>query len=72
VLGCERIDHGYHILEDDAVVARCRDDQPRHTSVLSVCGHDFLELGRHHPAGSPANRLIPGTADARAVDQGHQ
>jgi len=25
VLGVERIDHGYHILEDDAVVARCRD-----------------------------------------------
>jgi adenosine deaminase len=25
VLGCERIDHGYHILEDEAVVARCRD-----------------------------------------------
>ena len=26
VLGCERIDHGYHILEDDAVIARCRDE----------------------------------------------
>ena len=26
VLGCERIDHGYHILADDAVVARCRDE----------------------------------------------
>jgi adenosine deaminase len=26
VLGCERIDHGYHILADDAVVERCRDD----------------------------------------------
>jgi adenosine deaminase len=26
VLGCERIDHGYHILEDEAVVARCRDE----------------------------------------------
>jgi adenosine deaminase len=26
LLGCERIDHGYHILEDEAVVARCRDD----------------------------------------------
>lgn len=26
VLGCERIDHGYHILDDDTVVARCRDD----------------------------------------------
>jgi adenosine deaminase len=25
VLGCERIDHGYHILGDEAVVARCRD-----------------------------------------------
>jgi adenosine deaminase len=25
VLGCERIDHGYHILEDQAVLARCRD-----------------------------------------------
>jgi len=25
LLGCERIDHGYHILEDPAVVARCRD-----------------------------------------------
>ena len=26
VLGCERIDHGYHILEDERVVARCRDE----------------------------------------------
>jgi adenosine deaminase len=26
VLGCERIDHGYHILEDEAVVARCKED----------------------------------------------
>jgi adenosine deaminase len=26
VLGCERIDHGYHILEDPAVIARCRDE----------------------------------------------
>ncbi len=26
LLGCERIDHGYHILEDVAVVERCRDE----------------------------------------------
>lgn len=26
VLGCERIDHGYHILGDDKVVERCRDE----------------------------------------------
>ena len=24
LLGCERLDHGYHILEDPEVVARCR------------------------------------------------
>jgi adenosine deaminase len=27
VLGCERIDHGYHILEDEEVIARCRDQR---------------------------------------------
>ncbi|WP_007509586.1 adenosine deaminase [Pseudofrankia saprophytica] len=26
VLGCERIDHGYHIMSDDTVVRRCRDE----------------------------------------------
>lgn len=26
LLGCERIDHGYYVLEDPAVVARCRDE----------------------------------------------
>lgn len=26
LLGCERIDHGYHILEDEAVIERCRED----------------------------------------------
>jgi adenosine deaminase len=34
-LGCERIDHGYHILEDDAVVARARDDG----IFFTVCMH---------------------------------
>lgn len=27
LLGCDRIDHGYYVLEDDAVVARVRDEQ---------------------------------------------
>jgi adenosine deaminase len=26
VLGCERIDHGYHVLGDEAVTSRCRDE----------------------------------------------
>lgn len=25
-MGCERIDHGYHVVEDEAIVARCRDE----------------------------------------------
>lgn len=33
VLGCERIDHGYHILDDSDVVARCRDEG----IVFTVC-----------------------------------
>ncbi|MBO0731279.1 MAG: adenosine deaminase [Acidimicrobiaceae bacterium] len=32
LLGCERIDHGYHILEDPALVARCRD-----TGIFFTC-----------------------------------
>ena len=27
VLGCERIDHGYHVLADEEVVKRCRDEE---------------------------------------------
>lgn len=26
LLGCERIDHGYHVLEDERILARCRDE----------------------------------------------
>ncbi|MGD9795365.1 MAG: adenosine deaminase [Acidimicrobiia bacterium] len=26
LLGCERIDHGYHVIESEAIVARCRDE----------------------------------------------
>jgi adenosine deaminase len=33
VLGCERIDHGYHILGDERVVERCRDEG----IVFTVC-----------------------------------
>ncbi len=32
LLGCERIDHGYHVIDDDAIFARCRDE-----GVLFTC-----------------------------------
>ena len=50
LLGCERIDHGYHILEDPAILARCRDDGiyftccPTSTAVV----YGWPDLS-HHP-----------------------
>jgi adenosine deaminase len=50
VLGCERIDHGYHILGDDDVVARCRDDGILFTvcpTATAVCYFDPDDLTKH-------------------------
>jgi adenosine deaminase len=50
VLGCERIDHGYHILEDDAVVARCRDEGIYFTvcpTATAVCYFDPEDFASH-------------------------
>jgi adenosine deaminase len=41
LLGCERIDHGYHVLDDPAVVARVRDQRVPFTTSLGcppLCG----------------------------------
>ncbi len=59
VLGCERIDHGYHILEDPAVVARCRDDNvaftccPTSTAVV----YGWPDLTKHPIGGMVAAGL---------------
>jgi adenosine deaminase len=50
VLGVERIDHGYHILEDDAVVARCRDEGIYFTvcpTATAVCYFDANDFSSH-------------------------
>ncbi|WP_285723826.1 adenosine deaminase family protein [Psychromicrobium xiongbiense] len=36
VLGCDRIDHGYFVLEDDAVVARLREQQVTFTGIFTT------------------------------------
>ncbi|MDY0890708.1 hypothetical protein [Frigoribacterium sp. CFBP9030] len=36
LLGCDRIDHGYYVLEDDDVVARMRDEQVAFTVVSTT------------------------------------
>jgi adenosine deaminase len=50
VLGCERIDHGYHILGDESVVERCRNDGITFTvcpTATAVCYFDPDDYTTH-------------------------
>ena len=50
LLGCERIDHGYHILGDDALVERCRDEGITFTvcpTATAVCYFDPEDYTTH-------------------------
>lgn len=50
VLGCERIDHGYHVLGDEAVVRRCRDEGIYFTvcpTATAVCYFDPEDYTKH-------------------------
>jgi adenosine deaminase len=50
VLGCERIDHGYHILGDEQVVTRCRDEGITFTvcpTATAVCYFDPDDYTTH-------------------------
>jgi adenosine deaminase len=50
LLGCERIDHGYHILGDPAVVRRCRDEGITFTvcpTATAVCYFDPEDYTTH-------------------------
>jgi adenosine deaminase len=50
LLGCERIDHGYHILGDEAVVQRCREEGITFTvcpTATAVCYFDPDDYTTH-------------------------
>jgi adenosine deaminase len=50
VLGCERIDHGYHVLGDEKIVERCRDEGITFTvcpTATAVCYFDPNDLTKH-------------------------
>jgi adenosine deaminase len=50
VLGVERIDHGYHVLGDESVVQRCRDEGITFTvcpTATAVCYFDPNDLTKH-------------------------
>jgi adenosine deaminase len=50
ILGCERIDHGYHVLGDESVVERCRDEGYTFTvcpTATAVCYFDPEDYTTH-------------------------
>jgi adenosine deaminase len=57
LLGCERIDHGYHILEDDEVVGRCIEDEIVFTCTpVSTAWVYFDQDFANHPIREMATR----------------
>ena len=70
LLGCDRIDHGYTVLQDEALLARCRDEGIVFTVVPTnshynreLRGKDFAV---HHPIRHMAEaglRIVPNSDD---------
>jgi adenosine deaminase len=48
LLGCERIDHGYHILADEQLTQRCRDEGVVFTTCVAGTGWGYF--GGNYPA----------------------
>lgn len=52
LLGCERVDHGYHVVEDEAIMRRCRDEGVVFTCTpVSTAWVYFDDDFDNHPIG---------------------
>lgn len=58
-LGCERIDHGYHVVTDAGVTARCRDD-----GIPFTCTPISSDVGRYSGSGDGTHAVIGAMVDA--------
>lgn len=49
LLNCERIDHGYHIIDDEEVLKRCRDEEVVFTvtPTSTAWGYGWSDLSKH-------------------------
>jgi adenosine deaminase len=52
-LGCERIDHGYHVVDDPALVAACRD----RGSIFTVCPTTTIHTTTFRDLSSPDHAI---------------
>ncbi len=70
LLGCDRIDHGYTVIEDGALLRRCRDDGLVFTVVPTNSHYNRALRGKafavHHPIRRMADaglRIVPNSDD---------
>lgn len=61
-LGCERIDHGYHVVQDPAVLRRCVDE-----AVPFTCTPVSSDIGRYSGSGDGTHGVIRQMVDAGVV-----
>lgn len=58
-LGCSRVDHGYHVVDDPAITARCVEEQ-----VPFICTPVSSDIGRYSGSGDGSHRRIAQMVDA--------
>ncbi|MGW4243981.1 adenosine deaminase [Nocardia sp. NPDC004722] len=59
VLGCTRIDHGYHVVDSPGHVARCRDE-----GIVFTCTPVSSDIGRYSGSGNGKHEKIAAMVDA--------
>lgn len=58
-LGCDRIDHGYHVVDDPRITARCVQDE-----IPFICTPVSSDIGRYSGSGDGSHRRIAQMVDA--------
>jgi len=58
-LGCDRVDHGYHVVDDPRITARCVQEQ-----VPFICTPVSSDIGRYSGSGDGSHRRIAQMVDA--------
>lgn len=61
-LGCERVDHGYHVVDDAEITARCVEER-----VPFTCTPVSSDIGRYSGSGDGSHRRIQEMYDAGLV-----
>jgi adenosine deaminase len=58
-LGCDRVDHGYHVVDDPGITARCVEED-----VAFICTPVSSDIGRYSGSGDGSHRRIAQMVEA--------